>query len=251
MAMKGFLSFICLFPACPVFILVTSLLIATYQYKDICVQDGVFAMFEKVLLSFIDSSQTGCFGAHRLAQVSQILFKDRIPIHFHFNLYRRPYLIPESENQGVCISLAYGPSRDDIVASFRPKIEFSGDLTISQPTLSASTSISGEGVRGSHVLYKRVGGRYEKLGATCANVSGIRLPKSAIVDGVSQNPLFASADEVTSELVLQDLPSLTVVQHLRSRKYPIRDMKYASILNSGLLSCLAEDSLQLFSTKLL
>ncbi|CAA3029587.1 E3 ubiquitin- ligase RFWD3 [Olea europaea subsp. europaea] len=112
----------------------------------------------------------------------------------------RPYLIPESENQGVCISLAYGPSRDDIVASFRPKIEFSGDLTISQPTLSASTSISGEGVRGSHVLYKRVGGRYEKLGATCANVSGIRLPKSAIVDGVSQNPLFASADEVTSEL---------------------------------------------------
>lgn len=164
---------------------------------------------------------------------------------------RRPYLIPESENQGVCISLAYGPSSDDIVASFRPKIEISGDLTITQPTLGASASLSGEGVRGSHVLYNGVGGRYEKLGATCANVSGIRLPKSAIVDGVSQNPLFASGDEVTSELVLQDLPSLTVVQHLQSRKYPVRDMKYASILNSGVLGCLAGDSLQLFSTKLL
>ncbi|KAL2487336.1 Transducin/WD40 repeat-like superfamily protein [Abeliophyllum distichum] len=162
----------------------------------------------------------------------------------------RPYLIPESENQGVCISLAYGSSNDDIVASFRPKIEMSGDLAISQPTFSASDSLSVEGVRGSHVVYKRLGGGYKRLGASCANVSGIRLPKSAIVDGVSRNPLFVSGDEVTSELVLQDLPSLTVVQHLQPQKYPIRDVKYARILNSGLLSCLTEDSLQLFSTKL-
>ncbi|KAL0347146.1 UNVERIFIED_CONTAM: hypothetical protein Scaly_1730600 [Sesamum calycinum] len=35
----------------------------------------------------------------------------------------RPNLIPESDEQGVCISLAFCKSSDDIVASYRPKIE--------------------------------------------------------------------------------------------------------------------------------
>ncbi|KAK6147061.1 hypothetical protein DH2020_017973 [Rehmannia glutinosa] len=159
----------------------------------------------------------------------------------------RPYVIPESDKQGVCISLAYCKSSDDIVASYRPKIETSGGLEISQPTLTAP----GQGTRGSHVLYRKTGSTYQKLGATCANVSDIRLPKSAIIDGVYQNRLFASGDESTCELVLQELPSLMAVEHLRPRTYPIRDVKYIRHLNSGLLSCLSEDSLQLFTTKLL
>ncbi|KAL0375025.1 UNVERIFIED_CONTAM: hypothetical protein Sradi_3418200 [Sesamum radiatum] len=159
----------------------------------------------------------------------------------------RPYLIPESDEQGVCISLAFCKSSDDIVASYRPKIEISGDLDFCQPTLTAP----GQGTRGSHVLYRKMGCTYKKLGATCANVSDIRLPKSTIIDGVYRNPVFASSDELTSELVLQELPSLMVVEHLKPKKYPIRDVKYNGQLSSGLLSCLTEDSLQLFTAKLL
>ncbi|KAI3471867.1 hypothetical protein Pfo_028555 [Paulownia fortunei] len=159
----------------------------------------------------------------------------------------RPYLIPESDRQGVCISLAYCKSSDDIVASYRPKIETSGDLEISQPTLTAP----GQGTWGSHVLYRKMGCTYQKLGSTCANVSDIRLPKSAIIDGVYRNPVFASGDELTCELVLQELPSLMVAEHLKPKKFPIRDVKYIRRLSSGLLSCLSEDSLQLFTAKLL
>ncbi|KAK4396402.1 hypothetical protein Sango_1476800 [Sesamum angolense] len=159
----------------------------------------------------------------------------------------RPYLIPESDEQGVCISLAFCKSSDDIVASYRPKIEISGDLDFCQPTLTAP----GQGTRGSHVLYRKMGCTYKKLGATCANVSDIRLPKSTIIDGVYRNPVFASSDELTSELVLQELPSLMVVEHLKPKKYPIRNVKYNRRLSSGLLGCLTEDSLQLFTAKLL
>ncbi|KAL8040368.1 hypothetical protein ABFX02_10G093600 [Erythranthe guttata] len=155
----------------------------------------------------------------------------------------RPYLIPESDKQGVCISLAYSRYSDDIVASYRPKVEISGDLEMSQPTLTAP----GQGTRGSHVIYKKKGCAYQKLGVTGANVSDIRLPKSAIIYGVHQNPVFASGDELTGEMVLQDLPSMMVVDHLRPKKYPIRDVKYTRLLNSGLLGCLSEDSMQLFS----
>ncbi|KAL2250666.1 UNVERIFIED_CONTAM: hypothetical protein Sindi_2188900, partial [Sesamum indicum] len=156
-----------------------------------------------------------------------------------------PYLIPESDEHGVCISLAFCKSSDDIVASYRPKIEISGDLDFCQPTLTAP----GQRTRGSHVLYRKMGCTYKKLGATCANVSDIRLPKSTIIDGVYRNPVFASSDELTSELVLQELPSLMVVEHLKPKKYPIRDVKYHRQLSSGLLSCLTEDSLQLFTAK--
>ncbi|KAG8376610.1 hypothetical protein BUALT_Bualt09G0081400 [Buddleja alternifolia] len=159
----------------------------------------------------------------------------------------RPYLIPDSDKQGVCISLASCPRSDDIVASYRPKIEISSDLEITQPTLTASV----HAIQGTHVLYKKMGLTYQKITATCANVSDIRLPKSAIIDGVSGNPMFASGDEMTHDLVLQDIPSLMVVQHLKPRQCPIRDVKYTRLLNSGLLSCLSGDSLQLFKAELL
>ena len=61
--------------------------------------------------------------------------------------------------------------------------------------------------------------------------------------------LYAAGDEVTGDLVLQQLPCLVDVQRLKSRKC-VRDVKYSQILNSELLSCLSEDTLQLFSSKM-
>ncbi|KAK3043057.1 hypothetical protein RJ639_002625 [Escallonia herrerae] len=163
---------------------------------------------------------------------------------------QRPYLVPESENQGVCISLACCPKSDDIVASFRPKVEMSGEMNLSQSFPTPSTSLTGHGVQGSHVLYKRLGGRcYQKLGSTFANVDDLRLPKSAILDRGNHNVLFASADDTRRELVLQELPSLRAVQHLTSPNHPIRDVKYTHVGEKELLSCLSDDMLQLFSLK--
>ncbi|KAL6987345.1 RING-type E3 ubiquitin transferase [Sarracenia purpurea var. burkii] len=163
---------------------------------------------------------------------------------------KRPFLVPESQNQGVCIALAYSPSSNHIVASFRPKVEMSTEITVSQPSLTPVTPLMGHGVQGSHILYKTMGdGCYRKLGSVCANVNDVRLPKSAIIDIPNHNLQFASSNEVTCELVLQELPSFMVVQRLKSQKHPIRDVKYTHELSSGLLSCLSEDRLHLFSTK--
>ncbi|XP_051130324.1 uncharacterized protein LOC127250894 [Andrographis paniculata] len=159
----------------------------------------------------------------------------------------RPFLIPESDKQGVCISVAYCPSTNDIVASYRPKIEPSA-VEITQPTLAPC----GQVTVGSHVLYKRLGcSRYHKLGTTFANVSDIRFPKSAIIDGVYPKPVFVSGDEATNELTLQELPSLNAVEWFKPLKPPIRDVKFARLPGSGLLSCLSEDSLYLLSAKLM
>ncbi|XP_016542806.2 E3 ubiquitin-protein ligase RFWD3 [Capsicum annuum] len=161
----------------------------------------------------------------------------------------RPCLIPESENQGICISLACGDINDDIVATFRPRLEISGDMVGSQVLPTPGPTMEPT-VEGSHVLYRRVGSRYQKLGASCARVSGIRLPKTAIIDGGNNNAMFASGDEATLELVLQDLPSLNVCQRIKSLNGPIRDVRYARLQNSGLLGCLSEDRLQLCTHKL-
>lgn len=107
----------------------------------------------------------------------------------------------------------------------------------------------GQAAQGSHVLYRKMGKTYQKLEASCANVSDIRLPKSAIIDGLYQNPVFASGDESRCELVFQDLPSQRIVEHLKPHHYPIRDIKYNHLSNSGILGCLSEDSFQLFKTK--
>lgn len=160
----------------------------------------------------------------------------------------RAFLIPESENQGVCIALAYCPSSNHIVASFRPKVEMSNDMVVSQPSPAPVSSSMGQGVWGTHILYKALGNScYQKLGSSCAYVNEVRLQKSAIT--YNHNLQFASTKEVTGEVVLQELPSFEVVQHLKSQPYPIRDVKYTHDLSSGLLSCLSDDRLRLFSRK--
>ncbi|KAI4349101.1 hypothetical protein L6164_009738 [Bauhinia variegata] len=156
-----------------------------------------------------------------------------------------PFLVPETDNQGVCISLASCPSSDDIIISYRPKFDISTDVPLSQPLLTPH----GRGVQGSHVLFKRVDDCFQKVGSSCANVNNIRLPKSVIIDTGNESTLFASEDEVTCELVLQELPSFRVIQRFKSPDH-VRDVKYSPTLSHGLLGCLTERSLQLFSAKL-
>ncbi|KAJ6331264.1 hypothetical protein OIU76_009773 [Salix suchowensis] len=160
----------------------------------------------------------------------------------------RPFLIPETTNQGVCISLAYCASSDDIVVSYRPRVEMFNEV-VSQPLLTPSPA-TGQGVLGSHLHLKRVGSNYERLGVACSTVSDIRLPKSSIIYRQNQKPLFATGDEVSCGLILRELPSFTVTQRLRSHQHFIHDVKYTSTHSQGLLGCLSEDTVQLFSTKL-
>ncbi|KAL6521180.1 hypothetical protein OROGR_017749 [Orobanche gracilis] len=159
----------------------------------------------------------------------------------------RPYLIPESDKQGVCISLAHCKYSDDIVASYRPKIEIPNCPYISQPT---ATTLA-QGTQGSRLIYRKIGPTYQNLGTACDNVSAVRLPKSAIIDGVYRNRVFACGDDTTCELVLQELPSLMTLDRLKPRNNLILDVKYTQHSDSGLLSCLSEDSLQLYTAKIL
>ncbi|XP_050384028.1 uncharacterized protein LOC126800672 isoform X2 [Argentina anserina] len=162
-----------------------------------------------------------------------------------------PILVPETENQGVCISLAYCPRTDDIVASYRPKVEFSDETAFTQPMFTPTRAI-GQGTVGSHVLLKRASssGHFLKLGSSVANVCDIGLPKSAIINIESRGRLFAYEDKLTSELVLKELSSSTTVQRLNLQQGPVHDVKYASSSRKGLLGCLNGDTLQLFCTKL-
>ncbi|XP_021682349.2 uncharacterized protein LOC110666242 isoform X2 [Hevea brasiliensis] len=161
----------------------------------------------------------------------------------------RPSLVPQTANQGVCISLAHCPSSDDIVATFRPKVEMTNEMSVSQlsPT---PCSIIGQRVLGSHLHLKRVGDKYQELGIACATVSNIRLPRSVIIDRENEKPLFAVGDEETLGLILQELPTFTFTQNLKSHKHHICDIKCTSTLSQGLLGCLSEDRLQLFSSKI-
>lgn len=165
----------------------------------------------------------------------------------HLSLRLRPYLIPESDKQGVCISLACSNSSDYITASYRPKIEAARNMGVSQPMLTAA----GQATMGSHVFYTKTGATYQKMGATCANVSDIRVPvRSAIIDGVYQNPVFASCDELTSEVILQELPSQMVLERLKPQNCLIYDVKYSRVVSSGLVGCLSDDSFRLYSANL-
>ncbi|XP_031398837.1 E3 ubiquitin-protein ligase RFWD3-like isoform X2 [Punica granatum] len=125
----------------------------------------------------------------------------------------RPTLVPESADEGVCISLACSPNGDDIVATYRPKIDMSTEVTPTQPSANPSP-ISGQVTQGSHVLFKRSAGSnfLRKSGSMYANVSDIRLPRSAIVGSENQNRFFAFGDEATNEVALQELPSFSTSQ---------------------------------------
>ncbi|XP_034202672.1 E3 ubiquitin-protein ligase RFWD3-like isoform X2 [Prunus dulcis] len=142
----------------------------------------------------------------------------------------RPFLVPGSEDQGACVSVAYSPSTDDIVASYRPKTETSSETG------------------GSQVLIKRVAGCfYHKIGSVPVHLSDFHLTKSAMVDIPNCYPLFAYGDEVTRGLKLRELPSLKMSQNCEPHQHPILDVKYARSQGKGLLGCLSEDKLQLFS----
>lgn len=162
-----------------------------------------------------------------------------------------PFLVPET-NQGVCTSLAYCSSRDEIVASYRPKVGMSSEIAYSQPSPSPSPShTAGHRVEGCHVAFKKEDNlqQFSKLGSAYANIDAIRLPKSTIIDLQDCNSLFVSADAVMDDLVLQELPSFRSVQHLKVHKHPVRDVKYSCGFDRGLLSCLSDDTLHLFCTK--
>ncbi|KAJ0088454.1 hypothetical protein Patl1_32209 [Pistacia atlantica] len=162
----------------------------------------------------------------------------------------RSSLVPETENKGVCISLAHCPSSDEIVASFRPRVEMSNDITFSQSV--STPPVVRHGIPGIRLLLKKAGSNgYQNLGFSSATVNDIRLPKSTIINLEDEKRLFASGEEVTCELMLQKLPSFSVVQCLQSQNHPIRDVKYINAYGQGLLSCLSEDELQLFRTNVL
>nr|KYP70909.1 RING finger and WD repeat domain-containing protein 3 [Cajanus cajan] len=157
----------------------------------------------------------------------------------------RPLMIPETDNQGVCISLAYCPSSDEIVASYRPKFDMSMDVPLSQPSPTPLTS--GYGVQGTHVLFNRMDSHhFQKAGSSYANVSKIRLPKCVIMDIENQSRVFASWDEVACELVLHELPSFRVLQQFKMLAQA-RDLRYSP--SHGILGCLSENSLQLFNSR--
>lgn len=160
----------------------------------------------------------------------------------------RSYLIPESDKQGVCVSLACSNYSDYITASFRPKIEVAWEMGVSQPVLNAT----GQATMGNHIVYTKMGAAYQKVGASYGNVSDVRMPiRCAIVDRVYQNPVFASVDELRSEVVIQELPSLTVLERLKPQDTPIYDVKYSIISSSGLVGCLSDNSFRLYSARLI
>ncbi|CAH2074327.1 unnamed protein product, partial [Thlaspi arvense] len=162
----------------------------------------------------------------------------------------RPSLLSETGNPGVCISSSYCPRSDHIVASYRPRVVSSDDTIPTQPS-STQTGVNNSsiGVEGSHVCLKRRGvdSFYQKLSSTPASVDTIRLPRTAIIDfGEQRTQLFASCEESTRELILQDPSSFTVSQRLPlASHHPLQDVKYAHVNGSGLLGLLTDDRLQL------
>ncbi|KAL1196627.1 hypothetical protein V5N11_021525 [Cardamine amara subsp. amara] len=163
----------------------------------------------------------------------------------------RPSLVSETGNPGVCISSSYCPRSDHIVASYRPRVGASDDTAPTQlsSTQTRVSNSNSNGVDGSHVCLKRRGADsyYQKLSSKRAFVDTIRLPRTAIIDfGEEKKQLFASCDESTRELILQDPSTFIVSQRFPlSSHLPLQDVKYASLNGSGLLGLLSDDRFQL------
>ncbi|XP_057979214.1 uncharacterized protein LOC131165423 isoform X2 [Malania oleifera] len=163
----------------------------------------------------------------------------------------RPFLVPGLENQGICTSLAYNASSDDIVVSYRPKVQASTGTVTSLSSRPHSDAVLEQGILGSQVHLKRVAGSfYHKLGSAPACVGDVQMTKSTIINVENRYPLFAYGDELTHGLRLAELPSLNVTQNLKPHQHPILDVKYAHYGVSGLLGCISKDKLQLFSRKI-
>lgn len=137
------------------------------------------------------------------------------------------------------------------MASYRPRVGSSDDTVPTQPSLTQTGVNNGNsnGVDGFHVCLKRRGvdSYYQKLSSTQAIVDPIRLPRTSIIDfGEERKQIFASCDESTRELILQDTSTFAVSQRFPLTSHlPLQDVKYAHINGSGLLGLLTDDRLQL------
>ncbi|CAM0956301.1 unnamed protein product [Alopecurus aequalis] len=162
----------------------------------------------------------------------------------------RTNLLTGTENQGVCISLACAPpSSDLIVATFRPKVELSGDGTSSQVAISQSPTLSSSGKLGCHALMRRTSSTSFVKEQTCnGKVSELRMSKSAIIpcSGNSQH-LFAYGDESLRGVRAWRLPSFQAFTDLMPHRSPILDLRFAeSSTGEKYLGCLSEEKLQVF-----
>lgn len=162
----------------------------------------------------------------------------------------RPNLLTGAENQRVCISLACTPPSSDIlVASFRPKVEPSKDATASQVYLSQTPAPSGSGILGHHALIMRTGGTSFAEDRACyANLSELRMSKSAIIPRANNQHLFAYGDESLRGVRTWQLPSFEMHTGLSPHRQPILDLRYAesSAGEGRYLGCLSEEKLQVF-----
>ncbi|KAL0874963.1 hypothetical protein Bca101_024668 [Brassica carinata] len=161
----------------------------------------------------------------------------------------RPSLVSETGNPGVCISSSYCPRSDHVVASYRPRVGSSDDNVSTQPTLT-QTGANTIGVDGFHVCFKRRGADscFQKLSSTHASVDTIRLPRTAIIDfgQGGRKQIFASCEESTRQLILQDPSTFTVSQRFSlASHHPLQDVKYANMNGYTLLGLLTDDRLQL------
>uniref|UniRef100_A0A453JC45 RING-type E3 ubiquitin transferase n=1 Tax=Aegilops tauschii subsp. strangulata TaxID=200361 RepID=A0A453JC45_AEGTS len=162
-----------------------------------------------------------------------------------------PKLLLEDDNQRVCFSLACAPpSSDLLVASYRPKADYSsGDAAApSQAYLSQTPTQSGAGKLGQHTVIRRTGNASFAEGSTChSNVSEVRMCKSAIVPCGNDEHLFAYGDESHRGVLTWRLPSLGVHSGLIPHRQPILDLRYAgSRAGGGYLGCLSDDKLQVY-----
>lgn len=124
------------------------------------------------------------------------------------------------------------------------------EVVSTQPA-STPSSLVGQGTVGSRILIKKEGhNNFQKMGSFSATVNDIRLPKSTIIDIGNQKQLFASAEAITTEVVLHELPSFSAVQYLETQNHPVCDVKYTNFNSQGLLSCASEDALQLYTCSL-
>ncbi|KAJ3681903.1 hypothetical protein LUZ60_014476 [Juncus effusus] len=162
-----------------------------------------------------------------------------------------PTLIPGLNNQGICISLAC--SSDNIVASFRPKVDLGQsqtDPSLSQ-TISPSPTLSNSGKLGSHVSLKSNNESMSFcIDQVChGNVSELRMSRSAIVQlgGNNKLSLFAHGDESLRGIRVWGLPSFVRYADLNPHRDPILDLRYArGFSGPGFLGCLSEEMVQIF-----
>ncbi|CAA6655552.1 unnamed protein product [Spirodela intermedia] len=152
--------------------------------------------------------------------------------------------LPETENQGVCISLACGGSGTDAVASFRPLVH----TGVGGGGGAGSTALTGPVRLGTHVLLKRVDGRsFRRHEAASGNVSDVRMCRSAIVHAEGGGTAFVYGDEASHGLSVWDIASFQVVKRLKPHEHPILDVKFSKYASGpGLLGCISENKIQVF-----